>query len=215
MSPVKFSTRFARINMDIVRDGDEEGGDQQADGDLPAATETNQAVEEAGAGTKKRNRMSMLTHSLWSAQCAELGPNFGSRVAQLNARAPADLDLAISFSLTIAFDVVEGSGKKQVLRRATTKHYVSSEDIMIKQRDDPGAACELMKIQLRKLHLLRPKKAEGERPDEHQEKEQPKMPVRETKDDLTTVRSLLNQHCHYEWGLEPGVLVCTMHAMHA
>ena len=125
------------MNMDIL--GDHVEPTHQEDGiqreDDQTVAETNQD-NEAVAGTKKRDRMCMLTHSQWSAQCADLGLSFGRIVNKLNARAPTDRDLAVSFSLTISFDVVERSnlhGQGQVLRRGMTKHYVSSKDILMKQ----------------------------------------------------------------------------------
>ena len=178
--------------------------------EVAAEGEPGVAEEARPRQPKHRDRMCKLSVKEWNKQCLGIGEVFGAVVDKLQARAPEGRELRISFSLTIAFDAMEtrpGAQRTLVLRPGVIRH-VASRHIMTKQQSDPGTICERLKNQVQRFHLEQNKHAEKE--PQNDERQQQQI-VKETKDDLPTVRSLLNQHCHDEWGLEPGTanFACT------
>ena len=167
---------------------------------------------------KERNRMCKLSVAEWTKRAGKIGSTVQGIVDELNLRSPEGRAMSVSYSLTIALDVMERSkaqNNAMVLRPGQLRHYASAH-VLIKQQNATDALSERMKNLVQQAHLERPYKQheEEEEEEEHVEPQQNQQHVsREPIDKLSSVRSLLNKYLHDEWGLERGVVEC--HVLYA
>ena len=192
-----------------------EGDFDVAEGDLEGSVDGDDTGygEVPGVKKKERDRMSKLQVAKWMEKASQIGSKVQRIVHELNSRSPPGRAMSVSYSLTIAFDVMERSQAQNalVLRPGQLRHY-GSPHVLIKQQNAPDALSERMKNLIQQAHLERPLKQQQE--EEHMEPEQRQQHIsREPIDTLSSVRSVLNMYLHDEWGLERGVV--EYHVLHA